>query len=332
MKVLGFETSCDETAVAVYDSTKGILANIIHSQLTTHEPYGGVVPELAARDHLRYLTPLTKQAMREAKVTHEEIDLIAYTKGPGLIGPLLVGGSFAKSLGFAWNIPCIGVHHLEGHLLAPMLDTNKPELPCLALLVSGGHTQLYKVKQLGEYELLGETLDDAAGEAFDKTAKMLGLGYPGGPAIEKAAKTGTKGKYLFPRPLSNQANLNFSFSGLKTHVANTVSKLDLTAENVSDVADALQEAIVASLSNKCTRAMQETGISNLVIAGGVAANSRLRHELEAVVSKEHGRLFFPPPILCTDNAAMIAYCGFICYQRGEIDKSQAIEPKSRWPL
>lgn len=331
MNILGIETSCDETAVAIYHPSLGILANIIHSQIDTHAPFGGVVPELASRDHATKLTCLVEQALTAAQLTAKDISAIAYTRGPGLIGALMVGGAFAKSLAYAWSIPSIGVHHLEGHLLAPMLEEPAPEFPFIALLVSGGHTQLFKVTGFQQYELLGDTLDDAAGEAFDKTAKLLGLSYPGGPEIQRAALNGTPGRFKFPRPLTDRPGLDFSFSGLKTFALNTIQSTEQNSQNVADIAWAFQDAVVDTLTIKCRRAIQATGIRQLVIAGGVGANQALRDRLQTEMSQNQGRVFYPRLEFCTDNAAMIAFCGYHQLILGH-QEDQSIDPRPRWPL
>ena len=284
MRILGIETSCDETGVAIYDEEKGLIANQLHTQIALHADYGGVVPELASRDHIRKLAPLLQAALQEAHLTAKDIDGIAYTSGPGLVGALLVGSTVARSLAYAWNIPAIGVHHMEGHLLAPMLEENPPHFPFVALLVSGGHTQLVRVDGVGRYELLGESIDDAAGEAFDKTAKLLGLDYPGGAALARLALKGTPNRFAFPRPMTDRPGLDFSFSGLKTFAANTLHQVmqeegELTEQSKADIAYAFQEAVVDTLAIKCKRALKQTGLKRLVIAGGVSANKQLRQTL-----------------------------------------------------
>ncbi|MCW8886689.1 MAG: tRNA (adenosine(37)-N6)-threonylcarbamoyltransferase complex transferase subunit TsaD [Motiliproteus sp.] len=335
MRVLGIETSCDETGVAVYDSDTGLLADQLYSQVEVHAEYGGVVPELASRDHIRKLVPLIRQVLVESESTKEDIDAIAYTAGPGLIGALMVGASVARSLGFAWQVPVLGVHHMEGHLLAPMLEDNPPAFPFVALLVSGGHTQLIQVDGIGHYQLLGESLDDAAGEAFDKAAKMLGLDYPGGPRIAALAEQGTEGRFRFPRPMTDRPGLEFSFSGLKTFTLNTTEKLrqqgDLNAQGKADIARAFQEAVVDTLVIKCKRALQQTGMKRLVIAGGVSANRMLRERLEKMMTKQRAELFYARPEFCTDNGAMIAYAGCQRLMAGEQDDLR-IQAKPRWPM
>ena len=310
MLVLGIETSCDETGVALYHTERGLLAHALHSQVAMHAEYGGVVPELASRDHIRRVLPLTRQVLQEAGCTLDDIEAIAYTEGPGLAGALLVGASVAASLGFALRVPVIGVHHLEGHLLAPLLEPNPPAFPFVALLVSGGHSQLMKVSGVGLYETLGETLDDAAGEAFDKTAKLLGLGYPGGPALSRLADKGKPGRFKLPRPMLNSGDLNFSFSGLKTAVltlANQQASLD--EQTVADIARAFQEAIVEVLASKAQAALREAGLSRLVVAGGVGANRQLREQLSANALRRGFEVFYPKLEFCTDNGAMIAFAG-----------------------
>lgn len=335
MIVLGIETSCDETGVALYDSEKGLLADVLYSQVKMHAEYGGVVPELASRDHVRKLLPLIKEVMQRADLTANQVDAIAYTAGPGLIGALMVGASTGRSLAMAWGVPAIGVHHMEGHLLAPMLEENPPEFPFVALLVSGGHTQLVKVTAIGEYHLLGESLDDAAGEAFDKAAKMLGLDYPGGPLVARLAEQGDRTRFRFPRPMTDRPGLDFSFSGLKTFTLNTIAKHTqdgvLDQQTQADIAAAFEEAVVETLAIKCRRALQETGLKQLIIAGGVSANRRLRERLDAVVTKEKASLFYARPEFCTDNGAMIAYAG--CQRLlARQSSGLVIEAKPRWSM
>lgn len=309
MIVLGIETSCDETGIALYHTHQGLLAHALHSQIKMHAEYGGVVPELASRDHIRRVLPLTENVLNQAGKSLKVVDAIAYTQGPGLAGALLVGTSVAESLAFTLGIPAIGVHHLEGHLLAPLLEENPPPFPFVALLVSGGHTQLMRVSGIGEYELLGDTLDDAAGEAFDKTAKLLGLPYPGGPAVAKLAETGHPGSLKLPRPMLNSGDLNFSFSGLKTAVltAATQSAMDTPAK--ADIAYAFQEAVVEVLTAKCTAALKQCGMQRLIVSGGVGANKRLRESLGAAAKKRGFEVFYPRLEFCTDNGAMIAFAG-----------------------
>jgi tRNA N6-adenosine threonylcarbamoyltransferase len=313
MLVLGIETSCDETGVAVYDSRRGLLAHALHSQIALHDPYGGVVPELASRDHIRRLLPLIREALAKASVSVSDLDGIAFTQGPGLAGALLVGAAVASSLAFGLGVPAIGVHHLEGHLLSPLLEHDPPSFPFVALLVSGGHTQLMRVSGIGEYEMLGETLDDAAGEAFDKTAKLLGLGYPGGAALAGLAREGAPGRFRFPRPMLEQlekyGDLNFSFSGLKTAVVTLTRRETLDRQTRSDIAAAFQEAVADVLVAKSLAALKRTGLSRLIVAGGVGANSRLRALLDAAATRENLGVFYPALEFCTDNGAMIALAG-----------------------
>ncbi|WP_373768193.1 tRNA (adenosine(37)-N6)-threonylcarbamoyltransferase complex transferase subunit TsaD [Glaesserella sp.] len=336
MRILGIETSCDETGVAIYDETKGLIANQLYSQIDMHADYGGVVPELASRDHIRKTLPLIQAALKEANLTTADIDGVAYTAGPGLVGALLVGSTIARSLAYAWNVPALGVHHMEGHLLAPMLEENAPEFPFVALLISGGHTQLVDVKNIGEYELLGESIDDAAGEAFDKTAKLLGLDYPGGAALAKLAENGTPNRFVFPRPMTDRPGLDFSFSGLKTFAANTINASlnaqgELDQQTRCDIAHAFQQAVIETLIIKCRRALQQTGYKRLVIAGGVSANKQLRHDLAELMKQIGGEVFYPRPQFCTDNGAMIAYAGFLRLKNGEhTDLSISVKP--RWPM
>lgn len=336
MRVLGIETSCDETGVAVYDSERGLLAHALHSQIALHAEYGGVVPELASRDHVRRLLPMIRAVLAEADTAPHGIDGIAYTAGPGLIGALMVGGAVARALAYAWRIPAIGVHHMEGHLLAPMLEANPPAFPFVALLVSGGHTQLVRVAAIGEYELLGESLDDAAGEAFDKAAKMLDLGYPGGPAIARLAAAGDPARFRFPRPMTDRPGLDFSFSGLKTFTLNTIAAHSSAgglpdAQTRADIACAFQEAVVDTLVIKCSRAIAETGLRTLVIAGGVSANSLLRERLERRLGERGARVYYARNEFCTDNGAMIAYAGCQRLLRGSGD-DLAIRALPRWPM
>ena len=336
MRILGIETSCDETGVAIYDEEKGLIANQLHTQIALHADYGGVVPELASRDHIRKLAPLLQAALQEAHLTAKDIDGIAYTSGPGLVGALLVGSTVARSLAYAWNIPAIGVHHMEGHLLAPMLEENPPHFPFVALLVSGGHTQLVRVDSVGRYELLGESIDDAAGEAFDKTAKLLGLDYPGGAALARLALKGTPNRFAFPRPMTDRPGLDFSFSGLKTFAANTLHQVmqeegELTEQSKADIAYAFQEAVVDTLAIKCKRALKQTGLKRLVIAGGVSANKQLRQTLAELMQQLEGEVFYPQPQFCTDNGAMIAYAGFLRLKQGQ-QQDLAIEVRPRWAM
>ena len=332
MRILGIETSCDETGIAIYDSEHGLLANQLHSQARLHDTYGGVVPELASRDHVRRVAPLLAAAMQEADSEPGAIDGIAYTAGPGLIGALLVGASVGRSLAYSWGVPAVAVHHMEAHLMAVMLEEERPDYPFLALLVSGGHTQLLEVRSAGDYTMLGESLDDAAGEAFDKTAKLLGLGYPGGPHLSALAESGRRGRYRFPRPMVDRPGLDFSFSGLKTAVALVVKKLDDDDEQVrADVARAFVEAVVDTLAIKCERAIKQTGITRLVAAGGVSANKQLRQKLKQMANETGGRIYYPRPEFCTDNGAMIAYTGYVKISAGQRELLRfAAYP--RWPL
>ena len=335
MKVLGIETSCDETGIAIYDDRQGLLADALYSQISLHADYGGVVPELASRDHVRRIIPLIRQVMKQAECQPEDIDGIAYTSGPGLMGALMVGAAVGRSLAWTWKCPSIGVHHMEGHLLAPMLETNQPKLPFLALLVSGGHTMLVDVTGIGQYKVIGESLDDAVGEAFDKTAKMLGLGYPGGPVISALAKIGAKngaaGRYKFPRPMVNRPGLDMSFSGLKTFVLNTWAQSDQSEQTKADIAYAFQEAVVDTLTIKCKRALKQTGHQQLVIAGGVSANQQLRERLTELAQTSRLEVFYPQTQFCTDNGAMIAYAGLLRLKAGERDGA-GFETTPRWLL
>ncbi|WP_068827343.1 tRNA (adenosine(37)-N6)-threonylcarbamoyltransferase complex transferase subunit TsaD [Pseudomonas sp. BMS12] len=335
MLVLGLETSCDETGVALYDSERGLLADALFSQIEQHRVFGGVVPELASRDHVKRMLPLIREVLAEAGVERSQIEAIAYTAGPGLVGALLVGASCAQALAFAWGIPAVGVHHMEGHLLAPMLEEQPPAFPFVALLVSGGHTQLVRVDGIGQYQLLGESLDDAAGEAFDKTAKLMGLPYPGGPEIARLAESGTPGRFTFPRPMTDRPGLDFSFSGLKTFTLNTWQQCrdagDASEQTRADVALAFQAAVVDTLTIKCKRALKQTGLNNLVIAGGVSANQALRRSLEGMLAGLKGQVFYARPRFCTDNGAMIAYAGCQRLLAGQHDGPQ-IQVQARWPM
>ena len=329
MRVLGIETSCDETGVALYDSAHGIVAEALYSQVAMHADYGGVVPELASRDHVRKTVPLLTDMLERADIELNEIDGIAYTAGPGLIGALMVGASIGRSLAWALQIPAIAVHHMEAHLLAPLLGEPRPELPFVALLVSGGHTQLVRVDSIGSYHILGESIDDAAGEAFDKTAKMLGLGYPGGPAVARLAQLGNSTRFKFPRPMTDRPGFDFSFSGLKTFTMNTLHRIDdPTDQDKADVARAFEDAVVDTLVIKCRRAMEHTGLTRLIIAGGVAANVRLRAALDARLP---GQVFYAPAALCTDNGAMVAFAGYLRLAAGQ-QSPLGIETRARWPL
>ncbi|OCG01597.1 tRNA N6-adenosine(37)-threonylcarbamoyltransferase complex transferase subunit TsaD [Gilliamella sp. wkB195] len=333
MKILGIETSCDETGIAIYDDKQGLIANQLYSQIKLHADYGGVVPELASRDHIRKTVPLIQAALKEANLKPSDIDGVAYTAGPGLIGALMVGASIGRSLAYAWNVPAVAVHHMEGHLLAPMLEDNPPEFPFVALLVSGGHTQLIKVTGVGEYELLGESIDDAAGEAFDKTAKLLGLDYPGGAKLSKLAEQGDASRFHFPRPMTDRPGLDFSFSGLKTAAANTIHQQgqDLDEQSKADIARAFEDALVDTLLIKSRRALDFTGFNRLVIAGGVSANKTLRRKLAQLMAERKGQVYYPRLEFCTDNGAMIAYAGMIHLKSSQF-ADLAIEVKPRWPL
>jgi len=335
MLVLGLETSCDETGIALYDTDSGLLAHRVYSQIAVHAEYGGVVPELASRDHVRKSLPLIKEVMSEAGKALSDLDGIAYTRGPGLVGALLVGACLGRTLGWSLQIPAVGVHHMEGHLLAPMLEDEAPDFPFLALLVSGGHTQLVQVDAIGDYHLLGESLDDAAGEAFDKAAKMMGLPYPGGPELSRLATEGDATRFTFPRPMTDRPGLDFSFSGLKTFTRTTI--LDCAEDGVlsdtdkKDIAAGFQAAVVDTLTIKCKRAMKQTGVKRLIIAGGVGANSALRAKLRTMAEDLGGQVFYPRPELCTDNGAMIAYAGAQRLLAGE-SADMAVACVPRWPM
>ena len=331
MLILGIETSCDETGIALFDSEKGLLADTLYSQIAIHAEYGGVVPELASRDHIRKTLPLIKEVFAKAGIAAKDLEGVAYTAGPGLAGALLVGAGIARSLAYGWDIPAVAVHHMEGHLLAPMLEENPPEFPFVALLVSGGHTMLVKVDGIGKYQLLGDSLDDAAGEAFDKTAKMLGLAYPGGPAVAKLAEKGEVGRYKFPRPMCDRPGLDFSFSGLKTFTLNTLHKSDKSKQTKADIACAFETAVVETIAIKCRRALQQTELSRLVIAGGVSANTRLRQRLEEMVKKENAQVYYPRLEFCTDNGAMIAFAGCQRLVAGQHENLEFFA-KPRWDL
>ena len=331
MRVLGIENSCDETGIAIYDDEHGLLANQLYSQIKVHADYGGVVPELASRDHIRKTVPLIQAALKEANLTSQDIDAVAYTAGPGLVGALMVGATVGRSLAFAWNVPAVAVHHMEGHLLAPMLEEKSPEFPFVALLVSGGHTQLISVTGIGEYELLGESIDDAAGEAFDKTAKLLGLDYPGGPVLSRMAEQGTAGRFVFPRPMTDRPGLDFSFSGLKTFAANTIRENADDDQTRADIARAFEDAVVDTLAIKCKRALEQTGFKRLVMAGGVSANRALRAKMEDVLKQRGGEVFYARPEFCTDNGAMIALAGLIRL-KGGTTTGLGVTVRPRWPL
>ena len=336
MIVLGVESSCDETGLALYDTERGLLAHALHSQVAMHEAYGGVVPELASRDHVRRAIPLLEQVLDQSKLPRSAIDAIGYTQGPGLAGALLVGAGIANALGLALQKPVLGVHHLEGHLLSPLLSERPPVFPFVALLVSGGHTQLMRVEGVGKYVLLGETLDDAAGEAFDKSAKLLGLGYPGGPAISRLAEAGDPTVYVLPRPMLHSKNLDFSFSGLKTAVLTLVKKhgTHLSDTDKANISRAFVDAIVEVLTAKCLAALKQTGLKRLVIAGGVGANQQLRLALNAAAERKRFEVFYPELALCTDNGAMIAFAAALRLKKklavGSHDYSFNVKP--RWPL
>lgn len=331
MLVLGLESSCDETGVALYDTEHGLLAHHLHTQMAMHAEYGGVVPELASRDHIRRVLPLTEACLQEAGKTRADIDAIAFTEGPGLAGALLTAAAVANGLGVALGKPVIGVHHLEGHLLSPLLARPRPDFPFVALLVSGGHTQLMAVHGVGHYELLGETLDDAAGEAFDKTAKLLGLGYPGGPALSKLAEQGDASRFTLPRPMQHSGDLDFSFAGLKTAVLTLVKKqTELDTQTRADICAAFQAAIVDVISSKCLGAMKQTGLKQLVVAGGVGANRQLRDGLNLMAARRKFKVFYPPLDLCTDNGAMIAFAGAQRLLHAQTAGPFAVRP--RWDL
>ena len=329
--VLGIETSCDETGVAVYDPARGLLAHALYSQVDLHAEYGGVVPELASRDHVRKLLPLVRETLAQAGLAVGDLGGVAYTAGPGLVGALLVGAAAARSLAWALEIPAIAVHHMEGHLLAPMLEADAPQPPYVALLVSGGHSMLIEVAAIGRYRLLGDTLDDAAGEAFDKTAKLMGLAYPGGPALAKLAEAGTPGRFRFTRPMTDRPGLDFSFSGLKTQVLLAWQRSDRSDAVRADIARGFEEAIVETLVIKCRRALEATGARRLVVAGGVGANRRLRAELAAAAAAGDFSVHFPRLEFCTDNGAMIAMAGALRLQAGQLN-DPAIHVRPRWDL
>ena len=343
MKVLGLETSCDETGLAVFNSdlintdNQGLLGQVLYSQIELHALYGGVVPELASRDHIRKLVPLLHELLDQCGIGKNEIDAIAYTKGPGLIGALMTGALFGRSLAYGLDIPAIGIHHMEGHLLAPLMSANPPAFPFVSLLVSGGHTQLIAAQGIGEYEILGESIDDAAGECFDKAAKMLGLAYPGGPNIAKLAETGNMDAYSLPRPMLHRG-LDFSFSGMKTAVHNLIKDTagsglgsDSDPQVRADIAASFQQAMVDTLVKKCVKALKQVNMSRLVIAGGVSANTHLRESLETELAKMNATVHYAPPALCTDNGAMIAYAGYQRLQAGQSD-DLAVSCVPRWPM
>lgn len=328
MYVLGIETSCDETGVALYHAKKGLIHHLLYSQIGMHSEYGGVVPELASRDHIRKLVPLIRNVLEESGTNSTDINGIAYTAGPGLMGALLVGAATARSLAWTWQIPAIAVHHMEGHLLAPMLEENPPDFPFVALLISGGHTLLVQVERPGSYNILGESLDDAAGEAFDKTAKMLGLAYPGGAKLSALAEYGQP-RFKFPRPMTDRPGLDFSFSGLKTFTMNTLKASENSEQDRKDIAFAFQNAVADTLSIKCRRALQQTGLKRLVVAGGVSANKQIRIALTKMVGDENAQIYYPRLEFCTDNGAMIAYAGCLRLMAGENDGLEIIA-RPRW--
>jgi len=331
MRVLGIETSCDETGVALFDGEKGLMAHRLHSQTPLHKAHGGVVPELASRDHVRMAAPMIREVLADAGSSLSDLTGVAYTAGPGLIGALLVGASLGRTLAWTLGIPAVGIHHMEGHLLAPMLESRRPEFPFLALLVSGGHTMLVEVDGIGRYRVLGETLDDAAGEAFDKTAKLLGLGYPGGPELAHLAEHGDPRRFRFPRPMTDRPGLDFSFSGLKTFALNVAREAAGTDQDRADIARAFEDAVVDTFYIKCLRALRQTGMRSLVVAGGVGANRRLRARLAELRDAEVCSVYFPRPEFCTDNGAMIAYAGYLRIAAGCAEEL-AIRATARWPL
>ncbi|MGB5179563.1 MAG: tRNA (adenosine(37)-N6)-threonylcarbamoyltransferase complex transferase subunit TsaD [Gammaproteobacteria bacterium] len=331
MIVLGIETSCDETGVALYAADRGLLGHALYSQIDLHARYGGVVPELASRDHVRKLLPLVHQVIEDTGINAKEISGVAYTAGPGLVGALLVGATTGRSLAWTWGVPAIAIHHMEGHLLTPMLEPEPPDFPFLALLVSGGHTLLVEVGGIGDYRVLGDSVDDAVGEAFDKTATLLGLSYPGGPALAALARQGDATRYRFPRPMTDRPGLDFSFSGLKTFALNTWRESNQTEQDRANIARAFEEAVVDTLAIKCRRALAETGLRTLVVAGGVGANRRLRERLDELMAAEGGRVCYPRLEFCTDNGAMIAYAGYQRLQAGQ-HESLSIKAMPRWSL
>lgn len=331
MRVLGIETSCDETGVALYCSHAGLLAHAVHSQVAIHAAYGGVVPELASRDHVRKVLPLIRYALTEAKLRKDQLDGIAYTRGPGLVGALLVGASVGRALAWGLGIPALGIHHMEGHLLSPLLEPDPPSFPFVALLVSGGHTQLVQVTGVGRYHILGRSVDDAVGEAFDKVAKLLGLGYPGGPAVAHMAEQGHPTRFKFPRPMITRPGLDFSFSGLKTSVLHALRGVNGTEHERADIARGFEEAVVETLTLKCQRALEATRLRTLVVAGGVGANLRLRRALRAMATRRGWRVHYPRAELCTDNGAMIAFAGLQRLRAGQADPL-AFGATPRWPM
>jgi len=331
MNVLGIETSCDETGVAVYSHERGLLGHALYSQVRLHADYGGVVPELASRDHVRKLLPLIRSCLDQAGLRISDLDGIAYTAGPGLVGALLVGAATGRAIAWSLGLPAIGVHHMEGHLLAPLLEADAPQPPFVALLVSGGHSQLVEVERIGVYRLLGETLDDAAGEAFDKTAKLLGLPYPGGPELAKLAESGDPARYTFSRPMTDRPGLEFSFSGLKTQVLLAWQQSDQSAQTRADIARGFEEAVVETLAIKCERALKATGATTLVVAGGVGANRRLRARLDELSRRRRVKVSFPRPEFCTDNGAMIAFAGALRLAAGQRE-ADALTVRPRWDM
>lgn len=339
MLVLGIESSCDETGVALYDSEQGLIGDALYSQVAVHAEYGGVVPELASRDHVRKILPLSQEVLNKAGLNLSDLDGVAYTAGPGLIGALLVGASVGRSLAWGLGIPSVEVHHMEGHLLAPMLEDPAPEVPFVALLVSGGHSMLVQVHAVGKYTILGESLDDAAGEAFDKTAKLLGLPYPGGPELARLATQGDPARFRFPRPMTDRPGLDMSFSGLKTFALNTLLNIEkqhpLTKQDKADIARAFEDAVVDTLAIKCRRALEQSGLNRLVIAGGVGANTQLRQRLGQIAAQAGGQVYYPRTAFCTDNGAMIAYAGYRrlhAASNGSLTNQHRIQAKARWPL
>jgi len=336
MRVLGIETSCDETGVAIYDAKQGLLAHALYSQIAMHSRFGGVVPELASRDHVKYLVPLVDEALSEAGMDKSELDVVAYTAGPGLVGALLTGACFAKGLAFALNIPALAIHHLEAHLLAAKIESPALDFPFIVLLVSGGHTQLIEARALGDYQLLGDTMDDAVGEAFDKTAKLMGIAYPGGAKLAALAdncqEESLPSMPRFPRPMTDRPGLDFSFSGLKTHALMAWNKSQQNDAARAAIAKAFQDAVVDTLLIKCQRAVEQTGSKRLVVAGGVGANQALRLSLRELMSRLQGEVYFPRAEYCTDNGAMVAYAGCLHFLQGKVDTSLAIDVKARWPL
>lgn len=331
MRILGIESSCDETGVAVFDDEKGLVGHVLHTQIAMHAEYGGVVPELASRDHIKRVVPLVREVLAQSETSMHDLCAVAYTAGPGLIGALLVGATEARALAYALNIPAVPVHHMEGHLLAPMLEDPAPTFPFVALLISGGHTMLIKVEKPGSYELLGQSVDDAAGEAFDKTAKLLGIPYPGGPGLEKLAQTGNSKAYHFPRPMLDRPNCDFSFAGLKTAVLNAVHASTDLEEQKADIARCFTDAVADTLRHKCERALNLTGLNTLVVAGGVSANTAIRSLLSELMESRGGKAFFARREFCTDNGAMIALAGMMRFKAGQIG-TLGVDVFPRWPL